>query len=285
MRDLDLAVVGPPVRSDRSCPSSAPARSPATEVVLLRLGPVGPRAGGVCGIPARRCRPAHATVLLRARPGALLGGRLDVVGVRAEAVARRRRRRQVERTPHWSRPDCRARGEPDRRVQRVEANPSWIVEQFGFETMPWCEAAASAFTSGTTSGTSGSMRKALDLSTTTQPRATASGANARDVEPPAEKSARSKPSSASGVSSRTSSSDPANGTRVPADRADAKGTTSGGGEAALVQHLEHDGSDRAGGADDGHARTTQRCCSRRPRRARPRTPSGGPTRPRRPGRG
>ena len=39
-------------------------------------------------------------------------------------------------------------------------------------------AAVSAFTSGTTSGTAGSMRNALDLSTTTQPRATASGANA-----------------------------------------------------------------------------------------------------------
>ena len=86
-----------------------------------------------------------------------------------------------------------------------------------------------AFTSGTTSGTAGSMRNALDLSTTTQPRATASGANARDVEPPAEKSARSKPSSASAVSSRTSSSAPAKRTRVPAERADANGTTSAAG--------------------------------------------------------
>jgi hypothetical protein len=56
------------------------------------------------------------------------------------------------------------------------AATSWIVEQLGFETMPRWPSSASGFTSGTTSGTEGSMRNALDLSTTTQPRATASGA-------------------------------------------------------------------------------------------------------------
>ena len=62
-------------------------------------------------------------------------------------------------------------------VERLQsAHTSWIVEQFGFETMPWWADRLSAFTSGTTSGTAGSMRNALDLSTTTQPRATASGA-------------------------------------------------------------------------------------------------------------
>ena len=74
------------------------------------------------------------------------------------------------------------------------------------------------------------MRKALDLSTTTQPRATASGANFSDVLPPAENSARSKPSSASLVSSRTSSCSPAKATRLPAERADANGTTSEAGK-------------------------------------------------------
>src|SRR5437762_11941187 len=110
------------------------------------------------------------------------------------------------------------------------ATTSWIVEQFGLATMPRWALAASPFTSGTTSGTAGSMRNALDLSTTTQPRRTASGANRRDVPLPAENSARSKPSRASAVSSRTSSLPPSNSTCDPAERADANATTSEAGK-------------------------------------------------------
>ncbi len=66
-----------------------------------------------------------------------------------------------------------------------------MVEQLGLERMPRWASTASGLTSGTTSGTPGSMRNALDLSTTTQPRATAAGAKRFDVDPPAEKSARS----------------------------------------------------------------------------------------------
>src|SRR5690349_919055 len=108
---------------------------------------------------------------------------------------------------------------------------SWMVEQLGLETIPRWAPAASPFTSGTTSGTSGAIRNALDLSTTTQPRRTASGANRFAVPPPAEKRARSKPSRASSVSSRTSSSSPANGTRRPAERAEANAATSVAGNA------------------------------------------------------
>src|SRR5437763_9055532 len=96
--------------------------------------------------------------------------------------------------------------------------------------MPRWPSAASAFTSGTTSGTAGSIRKALDLSTTTHPRATASGAYRFDVDPPAENSARSNSPRLSAVSSATSSSSPANATRLPAERADAKAATSAAGK-------------------------------------------------------
>src|SRR5262249_28114549 len=67
------------------------------------------------------------------------------------------------------------------------------------------------------------------LSTTTHPRRTASGAKRLEVPPPAENSARSKPASASSVSSRTVSCRPAYSTVVPADRAEANGTTSAAG--------------------------------------------------------
>ena len=51
-----------------------------------------------------------------------------------------------------------------------------IAQQFGLATIPSFSAARAPFTSGTTSGTVGSMRKALDLSTTTAPAFTAWGA-------------------------------------------------------------------------------------------------------------
>ncbi len=67
-----------------------------------------------------------------------------------------------------------------------------IVVQFGLATIPLrAPSIASGFTSLTTSGTSGSMRHADELSTTTAPPATKRSAQAFDVEPPAENSARS----------------------------------------------------------------------------------------------
>ena len=53
--------------------------------------------------------------------------------------------------------------------------------------------AASALTSGTTSGTSGSIRQADELSMTTQPLAPILGAHSFDTEPPADISAMSVP--------------------------------------------------------------------------------------------
>ena len=70
-----------------------------------------------------------------------------------------------------------------------------IVVQFGLATMPFgIDRSASAFTSGTTSGTSGSIRQADELSITVAPAAATFGASAREVGAPAANRARSRPS-------------------------------------------------------------------------------------------
>ena len=55
------------------------------------------------------------------------------------------------------------------------------VVQFGLAMMPRCSLMSLALISGTTSGTWSSMRKALELSTTTQPARAASGAYSREM--------------------------------------------------------------------------------------------------------
>ncbi len=67
--------------------------------------------------------------------------------------------------------------------------------------IPLCSFKSARFTSGTTSGTSGSIRNALVLSITTAPRFAASFANTFETEPPALNNATSTPSKASGVDS------------------------------------------------------------------------------------
>mmetsp|Transcript_7269 Transcript_7269/g.25978 ORF Transcript_7269/g.25978 Transcript_7269/m.25978 type:complete len:240 (+) Transcript_7269:1946-2665(+) len=84
-----------------------------------------------------------------------------------------------------------------------------MVLQFGLAMMPVCSAAACGFTSGTTSGTPGVMRNALELSITTAPASTAAGAKALDCEPPAAKKATSTPSNESSRNSRTTVGRPA----------------------------------------------------------------------------
>ncbi|KAF5042894.1 hypothetical protein DSECCO2_507970 [anaerobic digester metagenome] len=102
----------------------------------------------------------------------------------------------------------------------------WMVEQLGLAMMPLCQDRSSGFTSGTTRGTAGSMRQALELSTTTQPDLAAHGANFSEVEPPAEKRARSTPLKESSVSSCTVSFLEPNSTVVPAERDEARARTS-----------------------------------------------------------
>ena len=98
-----------------------------------------------------------------------------------------------------------------------------MVVQFGLPTMPFgIEASASAFTSGTTRGTSGSIRHADELSITMAPAAATRGASTREAAPPHEKRAMSRPAkSAVSASSTTMSSSP-HGSVVPAERAEAK---------------------------------------------------------------
>ena len=102
-----------------------------------------------------------------------------------------------------------------------------IVVQFGLATMPlpmW--SSASGLTSDTTSGTSGSMRHADELSTTRAPAAAKRGDHSREVAPPALNSATSKPWIVSSVSGWTTMSPIC----LPAERAEAKGTTSSAGK-------------------------------------------------------
>ena len=81
---------------------------------------------------------------------------------------------------------------------------------------------ASGLTSETTSGIAGSLRKALELSTTIAPASANTGASARDVVAPAENSATSSPLGSAVAASSTTISRPAYGSTVPADRAEAK---------------------------------------------------------------
>ena len=58
----------------------------------------------------------------------------------------------------------------------LRATSVMMVEQFGLAMMPLWSFASSGLISGTTSGTSGSMRKAEELSTNTAPAFTIAGA-------------------------------------------------------------------------------------------------------------
>src|SRR5699024_8334622 len=109
-----------------------------------------------------------------------------------------------------------------------------IVVQFGLAMMPLgAFFASSPLTSATTSGISGSLRKADELSITVAPAAAKRSACAREVAPPAENSAMSIPArSASEVAatSSTTMSSPRKGRVVPAERAEAKKRTFSAGK-------------------------------------------------------
>ena len=94
--------------------------------------------------------------------------------------------------------------------------------QFGLEIIPLGRfIAAFGFTSGTTSGTSGSMRNAPELSTTTAPRDAAIGAHSAEISSGTSNIAISIPSKASGESATTVSSSPRHISFLPALLADA----------------------------------------------------------------
>jgi hypothetical protein len=92
-----------------------------------------------------------------------------------------------------------------------------MVVQFGLAMMPFgrVPASRSKLTSETTSGTSGSLRQAEELSTTTAPAAANRGACTRDIVAPAENSAMSMPLGSAVSASSTSISWPRNVSFLP----------------------------------------------------------------------
>ena len=98
-----------------------------------------------------------------------------------------------------------------------------IVVQFGLAMMPLrASAIDSGLTSDTTSGTSGSIRHADELSMTMAPAAANFGASSLDDVAPAENSAMSRPDRSAVAASSTVMSVSPHGSVVPAERADAK---------------------------------------------------------------
>ena len=98
-----------------------------------------------------------------------------------------------------------------------------IVVQLGLAMIPLrASAMASGLTSATTSGTSGSMRNAEELSITVAPAAANRGASSRDDVAPAENRAMSRPVGSAVAASSTVISPSPHGSVVPAERAEAK---------------------------------------------------------------
>jgi hypothetical protein len=98
-----------------------------------------------------------------------------------------------------------------------------IVVQLGLATMPLgMDASSSGLTSETTNGTSGSIRQADELSTTSAPASTTWGASTREAVAPLEKSASSRPAKSAVAESSTVTSPSPHGSVRPADRAEAK---------------------------------------------------------------
>src|SRR2546421_404150 len=102
----------------------------------------------------------------------------------------------------------------------------------------------SGLISGTTSGTSGSIRNAAELSTATAPRAAAIGAHCADTSSGTSNIATSTPSNASSVIACTVSSAPRTTIVFPAERGEAsslrKRGEEGGGDAGVRAHPRAD---------------------------------------------
>ena len=107
-----------------------------------------------------------------------------------------------------------------------------MVVQLGLAMMPLGRSAAAwPLTSDTTSGTSGSMRQAEELSMTTAPAAATLGASSLEVAPPAENRTMSRPEKSAVAASSTVTSPSFHGMVRPADRAEANRRSSVTGNA------------------------------------------------------
>src|SRR5690242_21091620 len=96
------------------------------------------------------------------------------------------------------------------------ATTIWMVEQLGLAMIPLCLATSPGLTSGTTNGTSGSIRQALELSTTTAPARAAIGLYSFETEAGVLDSTMSTPANASGASGPTGYVSPRNVIDLPA---------------------------------------------------------------------
>src|SRR5947208_12110621 len=98
-----------------------------------------------------------------------------------------------------------------------------MVEQFGLATIPLgIRDSVSALTSGTTRGTSGSMRQALELSTTMAPALAAMGLNSRLMPAGVLERTISTPANASGRIGSTGYFLPLKSMDLPALRSEAR---------------------------------------------------------------
>src|SRR5437879_12341676 len=92
-----------------------------------------------------------------------------------------------------------------------------MVEQFGLATIPLgIFRSASALTSGTTSGTSGSIRQALELSMTMAPARAAIGLDSRLTEAGVDDRTLSMPANASARTGPTGHGSPRKSSDLPA---------------------------------------------------------------------
>ena len=106
-----------------------------------------------------------------------------------------------------------------------------MVVQLGLAMIPFGTASSvCGLTSATTSGTSGSMRHAEELSMTVAPAAAKRGASSRDDGAPDEKRASSRPVRSAVAASSTVTSPPFHGRVRPAERAEAKNRISSTGK-------------------------------------------------------
>ena len=133
----------------------------------------------------------------------------------------------------------------------ISGGMSCIVEQLGLAMIPSCQSRSSGLTCDTTSGTSGSMRQALELSITVQPRFAASGASSFEVPPPALKSAMSTPSNASGVARLHDDVPAVDRDGLPRRARRREEAQLRVRELLLEEDLDHRPADGAGCADDG----------------------------------
>ena len=99
---------------------------------------------------------------------------------------------------------------------------SGVVEQLGMDTMPSCQSRSSPLTSGTTRGTAGSMRKALESSITSAPALAATGPKRRESSVRAEMKAMSTSEKLSSVVVSTVNALPFTSSLRPAERLDAR---------------------------------------------------------------